>query len=74
MLLLCHVTEKSNVLVIEIGTHESRFGFAGDEHCQVVFPSNSVTYTKPTVRQGSTEIQTTTIIGESKPWKYVSCN
>ena len=28
--------EKSNVLVIEIGTYESRFGFAGDEQTQVV--------------------------------------
>lgn len=28
--------EKSNVLVIEIGTYESRFGFAGDEQTQVI--------------------------------------
>lgn len=29
--------EKSNVIVIEIGTYESRFGFAGDEQTQVVW-------------------------------------
>ena len=29
--------EKSNVIVIEIGTHESRFGFAGDEQTQVAW-------------------------------------
>ena len=29
--------EKSNVIVIEIGTYESRFGFAGDEQTQVAW-------------------------------------
>ncbi|KAK8819913.1 hypothetical protein WA538_002015, partial [Blastocystis sp. DL] len=64
---------KSNVIVIEIGTYASRFGFAGDESIQLSMPSNIVFYQKPTINKSastSNSSQTVTVVGESKPWRY----
>lgn len=80
--------DKSNVIVIEIGTYASRFGFAGDESIQVIrqtnlpdlqlsMPSNIVFYQKPTINQSasnSNSPQTVTIVGEPKPWRLESEN
>lgn len=75
--------DKSNVIVIEIGTYASRFGFAGDESIQVIhrcdlpdsqlsMPSNIVFYQKPTINKSastSNSSQAVTVVGESKPWR-----
>ncbi|KNB45486.1 actin-related protein [Blastocystis sp. subtype 4] len=64
------IVYKSNVIIIDIGTYESRFGFAGDESSQLSLPSNIVNYQKPSGKRSSPESQTAVIVGESKPWRF----